>query len=51
MIPDILKAYKQLVNIDVDRLENGEEKEVLILIVNLLRRAVDNNDKVFIIYD
>lgn len=30
LIPDILKAYKQLVNIDVDRLETGEEKKVLI---------------------
>ena len=40
-----------MVNIDIDKLENREEKEILILVVNLLRRAVDNNDKVYMIYD
>lgn len=50
-IPNISEAYKQLANINSNELVNREEKEVLILVINLLKRAVDNNGKVYIIYD
>ncbi len=51
LIPNILETYEQLVNIDSGELENKEEKEILDLVVNLLKRAIDNNGKVYIVYD
>ena len=50
-IPDILETYDQLANIDSNELVNREEKEVLILIVNMLKRAIEHNGKVYIVYD
>lgn len=50
LMPNISEAYRQLAGIDSEELEK-EEKEVLILIVNLLKRAMDNGGKVYIVYD
>lgn len=51
LIPNVLEAYKQLSNIDASELVYREEKEVLFLIVDVLKHAVENNGKVFIVYD
>lgn len=51
LIPDVLKAYEQLTEIRFDKLKNREEKEILILITNLLKKAIDNKGQVYIIYD
>ena len=51
LIPNISEAYGQLANIDANKLEYQQEKEVLIIIVNLLERAIKSNLEVSIIYD
>lgn len=51
LIPNILEVYYQLSNINSNELINKEEKEVLNLILNLLKYAIDNNSKVYIVYD
>lgn len=51
LLPDVSAAYRQFENIDVDQLKNRETKEVLALVTDLLKRAVDKNEKVCIMYD
>lgn len=51
LIPDVLKAYEQLTEIRFGKLRNREEKEILALITNLLKKAIDNKKQVYIIYD
>lgn len=51
LIPNISEVYKQMASINPDELMNAEEKEVLILITDLLKRAIDNSGEVYIVYD
>ena len=51
LVPNISEAYRQLVNIDSNELVNREEKEVLILVLNLFKHALDNNGRIYILYD
>lgn len=50
-IPNILEAYEQIKNIHFDECRYQEEKEICVLICKLLKRALDNNGRVYIIYD
>jgi hypothetical protein len=51
LIENLVEAYEQLNKIDKNALEYKESKEVLDIILNMLREAIDSNCKVFISYD
>lgn len=50
LIKNLEESYEQLIEIEMDKLEN-EEKEILKIILSMLRHAIDNNYKAFISYD
>lgn len=50
-IPNILDVYEQLVSINIDEVKYEEEKEILSLITKLIRKAIDHEGRVYIIYD
>lgn len=49
LIPNIAEAYRQLEKLNPRELPD-EEQEVLALILNMLKRAMDTNGKVYIDY-
>lgn len=51
MIPDLEEAHRQLANLNPGELTEGEAGEALVIIRNLLKRAIDKNGKVCIMYD
>lgn len=50
MIPNLTEAYRQLEKLNPRELPNRESEEVLALILNMLKRAMDTNGKVYIDY-
>lgn len=50
LIENLEESHEQLIEIEMDKLEN-EEKEILKIILSMLRDAIDNNYKAFISYD
>ena len=50
-IENLEEAYEQLTEINKESFEFIEEREVLIIILNMLREALDNNYEAFISYD
>lgn len=51
LIPDILEAYNQLSNINTDEFKYEEEKEILILITDLMKKGMEHGEKMYIVYD
>ena len=51
LIPNIAEAYGQLEKLNPEELPYREAKEVLALLLNMLKRAMDTNGKVYIMYD
>lgn len=50
LIQNLEESYEQLIEIEVAKLEN-EEKEIIKIILSMLKYAIDNNCKAFILYD
>lgn len=50
LIPNLPEAYRQLEKLNPRELPNRESEEVLALILNMLKRAMDTNGKVYIDY-
>lgn len=50
LIPNLTEAYRQLEKLNPRELPDRESEEVLALILNMLKRAIDNNGKVYIDY-
>lgn len=51
VIENLPEVYDQLGEINKENLECIEQREVLDIILSMLRGAIDNNDKVFISYE
>jgi hypothetical protein len=50
-VENIEEAYEQLSEIDKDKLEYPEEKEILDIILNMFREAIEHNYKMYISYE
>jgi hypothetical protein len=50
-IENLEEAYDQLSEIDKDKLEYPEEKEILEIILNMFREAIKNGYKMYISYE
>ncbi|WP_207640931.1 hypothetical protein [Clostridium lundense] len=50
LIQNLEESYEQLMEIEVAKLEN-EEKEIIKIILSMLKDAIDNNCEAFILYD
>lgn len=51
LVKNILESYEQLKEIDINSLEEDEDKEVLEKIMVMFKEAIENDEKVYISYE
>lgn len=51
LIPNLQEAYEQIINIDIKKFNEKEEKDIIIKIARLMEEAIERKGNVYISYD
>ncbi|SHK19153.1 hypothetical protein SAMN02745163_03392 [Clostridium cavendishii DSM 21758] len=51
MVENLIESYEQLKEIDIESFENDEDKKVLVKIICMFKKAIDNGEKIYISYE